>query len=68
MLMSLTRRGFGATVKRWAFWPLLALFCVLVVGHALNPDQFTWYAGVIGLAVSVPIAIYIDRRRQRRRA
>jgi membrane associated rhomboid family serine protease len=53
-------------IKRWAFWPLLALLCMAAASAVLNAEHGSIEGTLVGLALSVPLAILIDRRRQRR--
>ena len=53
-------------VKRWAFWPLLALACMTAVSMIADPGRGSTTGTFVGLAASVPIAVLIDRRRQHR--
>jgi hypothetical protein len=53
-------------VKRFAFWPLLAIVSMTVASAVSNPDHGSAMGTLVGLVVSLPIAIVIDRRRQRR--
>lgn len=55
-------------VKRWAFVPLLVLVCVTVASAVSNPAHGSIAGSVVGLVLSVPIALLIDRRRRRRSA
>ena len=50
-------------VKRFAFWPLLALVCMVVVGAATGKPSVT--SELVGLALSAPLAALIDYRRRR---
>lgn len=52
-------------VKRFAFWPLLAYVCMVVTSVSADPVHGTKLASWAGLALSVPLAWLIDRRRQR---
>jgi hypothetical protein len=54
-------------IKRWAFVPLLTLACVLVACHEVNRNSATLLGVTIGLAVALPLALLVDRRRQRLR-
>jgi hypothetical protein len=52
-------------IKRWAFWPVLALVCMTLCSMALNPGHGSLTGVWIGLGVSVVLAVLIDRRRRR---
>jgi membrane associated rhomboid family serine protease len=53
-------------VKRWAFWPLLALVCIAAASAALNGKLGSIGGTLVGMALSVPLAVLIERRRRRR--
>ena len=55
-----------STIKRFAFWPLLALVCASVASAVADPDRGSTGGTVVGLALSIPLAYLIDRRRRRR--
>jgi hypothetical protein len=48
-------------IRRWAFWPLLALLCMAAASAALNAEHGSIEGTLVGLALSVPLAILIDR-------
>jgi hypothetical protein len=52
-------------LKRWAFVPLLALVCMLVVGRLLFGSDTSTLHAMYGLLIVPPLAFLIDRRRQR---
>ncbi|MDP9094876.1 MAG: hypothetical protein M3N95_18555 [Actinomycetota bacterium] len=52
-------------VKRFAFWPLFAFVCMVVVSSVSNPDHGSVTGSVVGLVLSVPLAFVIDRGRRR---
>jgi hypothetical protein len=52
-------------VKRFAFWPLFAIVCMVVVSAVSNPDHGSVTGSVVGLALSVPVALVVDGRRRR---
>ena len=51
------------TIKRWAFWPLLALGCMTAGSMAIDPRNGSIRGVLIGLLVSAPLAWWINRRR-----
>jgi hypothetical protein len=53
-------------VKRFAFWPLLAIVCMTLASAVSDPEFGSAAGTLVGLGVSLPIAVVIDRRRQRR--
>jgi hypothetical protein len=53
------------TIKRWAFWPLLALVCMSLGSMAVDPDDGSAMGGWIGLGCSLILAVWIDRKRRR---
>ena len=53
-------------IKRFAFWPLLALVSMGLGSAPANPDHGSTAGTLVGLAISVPLAVLVDRRRQRR--
>ena len=54
-------------IKRFAFWPLLALIAMTIASAASNPVNGSTAGQVVGLTASVPLAFLIDRRRRRAR-
>jgi hypothetical protein len=52
-------------IKRFAFWPLSAIACMVLVSSISNPEHGSTTGALIGLSLSMPLAIVIDRRRRR---
>lgn len=55
-----------SVVKRFAFWPLLAVACVILASARSNPEHGSAISTLVGLGLSIPLAFVIDSRRQRR--
>jgi hypothetical protein len=55
-----------SVVKGFGFWPLLAIVCLVAVSAVSNPDHGSMAGSVVGLALSVPLALVIDGRRRHR--
>lgn len=58
-----------AFMKRFSYWPLLAVGC-MVLASAISTQgkgHGSTAGAVVGLALSFPIAAWIDRRHARRR-
>jgi hypothetical protein len=55
-------------VKRWAFVPLLLLVSALLACRLVDHGRATALGVGIGLVASVPLAVLVDRRRNRRRS
>lgn len=51
-------------IKRFAFWPLLALVCMVAVSATTDPHDGTTLGTFAGFLLSIPLAYVIDRRRQ----
>jgi hypothetical protein len=52
-------------VKRFAFWPLLAVACTVAGGFFGDPKDGSVPGSLVGLGVSVVLAALIDHRRGR---
>lgn len=54
------------TIKRWAFFPLLYLLCLVVAVSVTNPDRMSVAEFLGGTVVAMLLAGLIDRRRRDR--
>jgi hypothetical protein len=52
-------------VKRFAFWPVLALVMMTVTSAISDPEHGSTTGTLVGLAASIPAGYLIDRRRRR---
>jgi len=55
-------------IKRWAFYPLLAVVCVVLGASVGGRHHEAGIGTLLGLAASLAFALVVDRRRQRRRS